>query len=223
MVEPGEALPRLTALGSLVFHLRLAEAVAGSARQDLAADAWAVDVGSDGYEVTGLRPGPSWRVAVRITFDAEGAAIVERGRGRASPRQIALAAARRTALATAASLAPKTAAIVLPPRYDEPWDGLDAYILSTAASPDDLVAGPHWRARLSASGEDVLSVEIECGLGPTIPPDAYRRGDLVIRHEGRTPSPLHVALSLEHGAGFEVACEPFGARWRIDGERARII
>lgn len=227
MAEPQHDLARragfAAARGSLLFHLFLAEAVAGDALAGHAAagpDAgWAIDVGPDGYEVAALSCDPA-RVWARVTYAADGAALVEDGgRGRPSARQLALAAARSATAGFAAQREGRHAALVAPPpRAALPSAPLDAYAVRLGETGAVFVAGPHWR--LWIGGEGRVSDAVEATDAQSVAGRGAQGGLILLTHAREpTPSELHVFLSLNHGVVLEVATPSSDALWRVDGER----
>jgi hypothetical protein len=212
--------------GSLMFHLDLAAMIA---RERLAgnpliedADGWAVDVTARGYEVIFISDAPSRELAI-VTFAADGAPIVEPGRGSPSTRSLALAAAART-IAAADGPALRTV-IALPPSDGSIGAELEGYMLRFPDGPYDVALGPHSRFRLSPDGREMRAAEPLSVSDLVLP--SRGRGDLegvtVTHLLGDVPSEAHVYLSLRHNMAIDVVTASNEEHWRVDGESISLL
>lgn len=217
------------ARGGLLFHLALAESVAGDALAGRpppeTVGGWALDVGAAGYEVVALGVGEAADILVRVTFGAGGAPIVEdRAGGPASPRQAALARAREAGAAHGRGLGGRWLALPIPPPRDAPLPAaLEVWLLRSPERAQDLVAGPHWRLEVSVADGLVADARLACSADGVIPdaPLAAPNGLVLVHADDDTPSEAHVMLSLRHGAPLEVHTPRSGLRWRVEGEAVR--
>ena len=211
--------------GSLLFHLALAESLAGDALAARLAPettgGWALDVTPDGYEVTAIGLGALPEVRARVTFAADGSPLVETtGGGAASPRQVALARAREAGAAYAAGLGGRWLSLPVPPPRDTPVGaGLETCLAPLADRPEDQAAAPHRRLAVSTDTGEVRELD-PVGRPDRIAPGAEGRGpgELVLMHDGETPGEAHVMLSLRFGIALEVRTTRPRLRWRVDGE-----
>ncbi len=225
MLETSEAelragAARAVALGSLLFHLDLAAALAEQAvaATPLAAElpVLAVDLGPRGYEVDVLSADLA-RDLARISFAADGRAMLELSHGAPTAR------ARRIgdAVRTLGRLDPQARAVVLPPHED----GIEAYLFVQPDDVGDIVVGVHHRLRLSADGRTVLA-QTPLSRAPLVIPGANGTPafDIVLTHMlGDTPSEVHVYLSLKHAVALDIITASNEEHWQIDGERISLL
>lgn len=171
--------------GSLLFHLDLAQILAIEALPPgVAADAWAIDVGDQGYVVTVLSQDLA-RETFAVTFAADGAPIVEPRDRRASPRDIALATARRTVLEGLDDARGWTVVALPPP--PTPGAPIEVYRLG---------GEPAVRLTLDADGRRVLAAAPVAP--PEVPTEAHVHASL--KHDG----PLELSTPA-NGARWRVA------------------
>jgi hypothetical protein len=212
--------------GSLMFHLDLAATIA---REHLDgnpliadADGWAVDVTNRGYEVVFVSDVPDREVAV-VTFSAEGAPIVEPGRGAPSPRVRALATAARTLATTV--IRDTSTIIAIPPTAGSIGNDVEGYLLRRGDTPDAVAIGPHTRCRLSPDGRTIRGSEPLARSELILPArNEGDVGDVTVTHLlDDVPSEAHVYLSLRHGIAMSVITTSNEEHWRVDGESISLL
>ncbi len=208
------------ARGSLIFHLDLAAALAPQAvaATQLAHErpVLAVDLGPHGYQVDVLSADLA-RDLARVTFAADGSAMLEPSHGAPTAR------ARRIGEATYTlrRLDPNARAVILPPHEDL----IEAYLIAESEREGDIVVGVHHRLRLTADGRTVLAQTALSRSPLTIPGTNGKPAfDIVLTHVlGETPSELHVYLSLKHGVPLDIITAANEEHWQVDGERISLL
>jgi hypothetical protein len=222
-----EAAARSSGLGSLIFHLELAQMLAREHAQQVAGhlpiDDWAVDIGPDGYEVTFLDADLTHEV-LKVSFASDGRPVEEYRDGKASQRAIALALANRRAESLPRP-SERVIVIIPPAETAQPGDPITAYLIRATGQVGDFVVGVHWQAQISSDGNRILDRK-SIGKSDLIipaqngePPEDLTLTDL----EGEAPHELHVYLSLRHDVPFCVLTIANEEQWLINGERISLL
>ncbi len=221
------AAARASGLGSLIFHLELAQMLAREHAQQVAGhlsiDDWAVDIGSDGYEVIFLDPSLTHEV-LKISFSADGRPVEDFPNCAASHRTRALATANRRA-ASLPRPSDRVIVVIPPAETAQPSDPLTAYLIRATGQIGDFVVGVHWQVQISSDGNRILNRK-PIGKSDLIIP-AQNGGapeDLTLTDlEGEAPHELHVYLSLRHDLPFCVVTVANEEQWLINGERVSLL
>jgi hypothetical protein len=222
-----EAAARASGMGSLLFHLELAQMLAREHAQTVAAhlpiDDWAVDVAADGYMVTFLDDSLT-RETLRVTFAADGRPMEEVLDSTPSPRTRALATANRR-LSNLPRPVDRVIVIIPPADNAQASDRLTGYLIRSTGNIGDIAVGIHWKASLSSDGEKIFD-RTSIGKSDFIIPaqKGQPAEDLTLTDlEGDAPNEIHVYLSLCHDLPFCVITVSNEEQWLINGERVSLL
>lgn len=221
-----EAAGEAVALGSLIFHLELAQMLArehaGAVIPELPVDDWAVGVGARGYEVIFLDSALD-REIYGVTFAADGTPIGELLDRGATLKARALASATRQL--SALPQPTQRTIVVLPPAAAVPDAPLIGYVIRRAERVGDVAAGVHWRVELDCDGRRIRKRVPSSNGDLTIPGHAGKPAvDItLLAPEGLVPNPLHVYLSLRHAIPLSVITVTNEEQWYIDGEQISLL
>lgn len=189
---------------------------------------WITEERPDGCVVTFVTGDPEqWRSVCRVTF----ADLVDPNiilvKKDLTERQEAMVNAKQVALACIEEPCSDAYNTVVIPRKDEA--GWLAYALAATSDPNLILAGGHYRAKVSADGRSVLDCRgftQSCLVLPRSPEDTPPSPDLVaytLAHLlDNTPTEIHVFLSLQGGKPLYVAT-PDRRIWYIEEGRIRLL